>query len=567
MEKSLTIKKRLIVFALLISIFFVGVVSVRISSTIKTNDEISQAVENNKLSLQSLIDVYMVFKTIRVDLRDLLIDFDNRNTYKAKIVANIGVLNSHIEILEKLSPNPGIENKIAELKDNLAVFYYVGGKILAASDAGDNAEGVRVLLTECHPAADAVIATLKDIDLEYAKIAKYLIVRLKDATNQSTMMTLASAVPSILAFWLIVAYIFAALIKPVNKIGEVVKNLSDGDLNLHGLSIGAKHEVGIMWKNLQEAIDRIKQVILAILDISGSVEISLSRIKESSEQTANGAALIAEEAQKIVETVEGTNVFVSQGVLGVNSAIAKMSDTSKIVEEMGSEANKIHVASVESSAKIEMTMGQMKNTKAKTVELSTISTGLYKNSSKISSITKTISKIFEQINLLALNAAIEAARAGTAGRGFAVVADEIKKLAEQTNSSVEEIQSIIEMIETQVNSMQKASDSNVEEMTKSMSLISDTKAAVDHSLKSSEDITTVATQLVETFKVLGQMNAKTGTDIRAIEDRSAIILESISTFASATQQQMASTQELYSTIESIEMNMLELVEKTKFFKV
>ncbi|WP_027622783.1 methyl-accepting chemotaxis protein [Acetivibrio clariflavus] len=237
---------------------------------------------------------------------------------------------------------------------------------------------------------------------------------------------------------------------------------------------------------------------------------AMGEIKQTVEQIEKGVGIQANDAQQGVSAVEKLSEQIS---LVYNSYNSITDDTKKIKD-----LNNIGLQSVK------VLRAKSKENYDTAEKIFSVIEKLTNSTKDIGSLVESIESIAEQTNLLALNAAIEAARAGEAGKGFAVVAEEVRKLADQSRKSTEEINMLMK-------SIQEESLMAIEAMEIMKKVSADQNAAVNKTDSSFNDIANAINSIILKINDVNQSITKMQNDktevINVIESISAISGETV----------------------------------------
>ena len=368
---------------------------------------------------------------------------------------------------------------------------------------------------------------------------------LKDLKFQRTIVATSLTVILLLAIYLFIG-VYLAIKKSVSELETVANDVANGNLRAT-VSLNTRDELHNVEVSFNKMIQGLSDLVSQISISSEQVASSSEELNASAEQTTSATEHVSASIEKVAGGAEAQTKEIDGNVTSLEemaTGIQKIAENSSRVSQLTAETTEFAVDGEQSVTK---TFEQMTNIQSTVIKSSQIIQELSNRSQEIGNILGIITGIADQTNLLALNAAIEAARAGEHGKGFAVVANEVRKLAEQSRASANQISELIGTIQ--------------EDTVNSVGIMGKVNESVDLGLQVTKEAADKFTLILKSMKNLGpemeeisataeQISAGTQEVVATMNEVMAVSKNNLSTteeVAAATEEQLASMQEISSS--------------------
>jgi methyl-accepting chemotaxis protein len=358
-----------------------------------------------------------------------------------------------------------------------------------------------------------------------------------------TMLIILVIASNVIVCILIMVILMSAAKSVAGKFADTMNAAGNGDFSFHideeefkalGKVSGHMNNVlNEVRSIIVKSYETTKAIVSSVHEVDASFNeatASINEIARTVDAIADGATKQAAEAHNGVEMVESLSnkivlVYNSYGVV-----IKETENVSKVNQEGITSVNTLYEKSEEYSKASDQIFSAVGN--------------LAESLKNISVFVDSIKAIAEQTNLLALNAAIEAARAGEAGKGFAVVADEVRKLADESRQSTEEINNMMNNIHTDtelavqaMNRMKKVSEEQNSAVSKTRDSFGEISLAVESIVGRINEVQTAMATMekdkdmvnaaIENISYVSEQTAASSEEVAATTDAQLKIFDNL----------------------------------------
>ncbi|HWL23888.1 MAG TPA: methyl-accepting chemotaxis protein [Ureibacillus sp.] len=446
-----------------------------------------------------------------------------------------------IATLKAMTKDNDTSNTILTLESFTSKFYKLADQIVSLKSAGQNLDEALNSMKVINDTVSSQIT--KIIDFESQNIAQVK----NDIESHQTIsyyIVLIITVINILLGLGIATVIGFYITNPIRKVTTGLNEIAQGNLSSEFLQIKNSDEIGLMAQTYNKMLIDLRNIVQKVRDSSVHLSSSAEQLSATTEEQLASSQLVATSTERQLTTSQQQVQLMDSSVDTLNQLDMSVNQIESSNENMIHSTNSVHQLVLKGSEVVSEVVHQMDKIQQTFNETTDMINNMESQSNVIHNITSLITKISEQTNLLALNAAIEAARAGEYGKGFAVVANEVKKLAEQSKESANEINSMVSQI-------QLASKEAANSITNGGSKVNDGIKKTQESLQvfhaiqeSVDDVMMKAETVTEAIKEIQQLTFSVKESIIQVQAYAKDVALLSNETSSATDQHLAANEEI-----------------------
>lgn len=421
----------LMIVTAIIALLLIGIVGLNVAS--KGTQSIQEINDVTLKSIKSLAEIRHSFMEARTNMYVIFLDSadEKMDAVEKRLGELSNTIAAQVKDYEALISDEEDKRLLATDLANMKAFMD-----LFRSDAlpqlrrYENEKARVVMQDKLGPLGDQTIKGFDDHLAYNEKLAEQTTRHTLDNAARGRNISLIVIVLGVAAVSILGVFLLTNIKSSLLQIQSMVHQIeSDLDFTIR-VKVSKQDEIGQTTSALNRLLDKLQANLKSIASGAQSVANSASQMVRNSTEVASASTLQSEAASDMAATVEEMTVSINH------------------VADRAQEANRLSSESGQLATTGEKVIGQtvedIQDIASTVNEAASLIQGLEQHSAQISNVVAVIKEVADQTNLLALNAAIEAARAGEQGRGFAVVADEVRKLAERTSSSTQEIAKTID---------------------------------------------------------------------------------------------------------------------------
>ena len=369
------------------------------------------------LNTQNDFQLITLMLQLRRSEKDFMLRFDTKYLVR---------FNDDLESLQSKLANSTVNNNTKNDLNNLLSTYQNAFKTLVEAQ-------VELGLDLDSGALGAMRSSVDKSDSVVTQVVKSTKLKVQKSVSQAKTLAVSIFVIAGIIVLVLVYFTSRSIIIPIERVYHTINNIRrSNDLRITIEETG-KDEITIMSADFNSLIGDFNNLINEVNGALSTLNIATEHLSRSTTETSSGMQEQLEEADMVATAATEMQ--------------ATIQDISQNTEAAAKKAESTNISAQQGRAEVENTIKHIRGLSDSLDNASTVVSQLEKDGETIGSVLDVIRSIADQTNLLALNAAIEAARAGEYGRGFAVVADEVRTLAQRTQESTSEIESIINTLQ------------------------------------------------------------------------------------------------------------------------